>query len=166
MTWSRSSNAEHFMETCFNSATIKHAHTQSSSAHNCLYNLFAHSSCTFLLILLFIMSTVYCPAHLILYIFFYSFFPHTYIYVYSLVFVFHIIALSMERTWLTFYCWLYSVIVYVMNKYFTFWSYILFYKILLMSLLSLLINWINKLTGLNLLNGISFQFISILLSSN
>ncbi len=34
---------------------------------------------------------------------------HTYIYVYSLVFVFHIIALSMERTWLTCHCWLYSV---------------------------------------------------------
>ncbi len=31
-----------------------------------LYNLFAHSSCTFLLILLFIKSKVYCPAHLIL----------------------------------------------------------------------------------------------------
>ncbi len=29
-----------------------------------LYNLFAHSSCTFLLVLLFIKSTVYCPAHL------------------------------------------------------------------------------------------------------
>ncbi len=31
-----------------------------------LYNLFAHSSCTFLLILLFIKSKVYCPAHFIL----------------------------------------------------------------------------------------------------
>ncbi len=30
---------------------------------NTLYNLFAHSSCTFLLILLFIKSTVYCHAH-------------------------------------------------------------------------------------------------------
>ncbi len=27
----------------------------------------------------------------------------------SLVFVFHIIALSMEQTWLTFHCWLYSI---------------------------------------------------------
>ncbi len=31
-----------------------------------LHNLFAHSSCTFLLILLFIKSTLYCPAHFIL----------------------------------------------------------------------------------------------------
>ncbi len=33
---------------------------------NTLHNLFAHCSCAFLLILLFIKSTVYCPAHFIL----------------------------------------------------------------------------------------------------
>ncbi len=105
-----------------------------------LYNLFAYSSCIFLLILLLIKSTVYCPAHSILlhnlsyillfftltalfftcfllllasvkvyFYFLFCFFFHTNIYVYSLVFVLHIIALSMERTWLTFHCWLYSV---------------------------------------------------------
>ncbi len=86
---------------------------------NTLYNLFAHSSCTFLRILLFITSTVYCLAHFILlhvfFMFLFLFFKcctyffHTYIYVYFLVFVLHIIALSMEQTWLTFHCWLYSV---------------------------------------------------------
>ncbi len=44
-----------------------------------LYNLFAHSSCTFLLILLFIKSTVYCPAHFILlFCIFYSYFFFTF----------------------------------------------------------------------------------------
>ncbi len=51
---------------------------------NTLYNLFEHSFCTILLSLLFIKSTVYCPAHVFI---FYSFF-HTYIYVYFLFFVF------------------------------------------------------------------------------
>ncbi len=123
----------------------------------CLRILLAHSCLYYYLLCL-----QYTVLHIEFYIYiflFCTFFSHTYIYVYSLVFVFHIIALSMERTWLTFYCWLYSVIVYVKNKYFTFWSYILFYKIILMSLLSLLINWKNKLTGFNLLNSISFQFI-------
>ncbi len=56
-----------------------------------LYNLLVHSSYTFPLILLFIKSTVYCPAHFILlHILFkcfilYLIFFHTYIYVYSLV---------------------------------------------------------------------------------
>ncbi len=59
-----------------------------------LYSLFAHSSCTYMLILLFIKSTVYYPAHLF-YIFFYFIFVFfnyffTYIYVYSRV-VFHIL---------------------------------------------------------------------------
>ncbi len=86
-----------------------------------LFNLFAHSFCTFLLILLFNKSTVlhiflYCTFFIIMlffyiytYIFLYFIFFHTYINVYSLVFVLHIIALSMERIWLTFHCWLYSV---------------------------------------------------------
>ncbi len=39
----------------------------------------------------------------------YLIFFHTYIYVYSLVFVFNLNAQSMEQTWLTFHCWLYSV---------------------------------------------------------
>ncbi len=59
-----------------------------------LYNLFSHSSYTFLLILLFIKTTVYCPAHFILlhmllfFIVIFNFllhFFHTYFYVYSLV---------------------------------------------------------------------------------
>ncbi len=60
---------------------------------NTLYNLFAHSSCTFLLIL-FIKPTVYCPVHfnllhilfdiLFLFFIFTSFYSHTYMYVYSL----------------------------------------------------------------------------------
>ncbi len=69
-------------------------------------------------------STVYCPAHFILlhilflflfvFFFFYKknvtpiFMYILFIYIYK-VFVLHIIALSMERTWLTFHCWLYSV---------------------------------------------------------
>ncbi len=69
--------------------------------------MFAHSSCTFLLLLLFIKSKVYCPAHFIAHFIILFFililhvlhhFFHTSIYVYSLVFVLHIIALSMERT--------------------------------------------------------------------
>ncbi len=56
----------------------------------CLYNLFAHSSCTsMLIVLLLIKSTVYCPAHFILLhillIFFFNLFFLTYIYEYSLV---------------------------------------------------------------------------------
>ncbi len=74
-----------------------------------LYNLFAHSSCTFLSILLFIKSTVYCLLILFYSYFFTSFFFHTHVYVYSHVFMLHIIALSMEWIWFTFHCWLYSV---------------------------------------------------------
>ncbi len=44
-------------------------------------------------IFVFIKSTVYGPAHFILYLLFF-----TYIYVYSLVLVLHVIALSIERT--------------------------------------------------------------------
>ncbi len=47
------------------------------------YNLFAHSSCTSLFILLFIKSTVYCIAHFTLFFLIFLFF--TYIYIYSLV---------------------------------------------------------------------------------
>ncbi len=68
--------------------------------------------CTFLHIPAYIiMSTVYCPAHYIIahFIIFYDLFLlfivyfllsifHTYIYVYSLMFELHIIALSMEQT--------------------------------------------------------------------
>ncbi len=64
--------------------------------------MFAHSSCTFLL-LLFIKSTVYCLAHVFsLHILFYYFlFSTSLIFLYLcifFVFVFHIIARSMERT--------------------------------------------------------------------
>ncbi len=50
------------------------------------YNLFAHSSCTFLLILLFIKSTVYCLAQLnLLHILLYIKFLYLYIYIYTLL---------------------------------------------------------------------------------
>ncbi len=46
-----------------------------------LYSLFAHSSCTFLLILLFIKCTVYCPAHFIAhFILFFSCVVYIYMY--------------------------------------------------------------------------------------
>ncbi len=74
-------------------------HTESHTLCVCyvytLYNLFAHSSCTLLLILLFIKSTVYCPAHLILehilffFIFYYNFF-NLCLYIFSCV-VLHIL---------------------------------------------------------------------------
>ncbi len=74
-------------------------------------------SCTLLLILIF-KSTVYCHAHSFifcsLYLIFYLFhFMYISSVLYSIIF-----ALSMERTWLTFHCWLYTlyIIVYVTNK--------------------------------------------------
>ncbi len=75
--------------------------------------------CTVMLILIF-NSTAYCHAHsfifyiLFLYLTFYSFyFMYT-----SLVLYFSIFALSMERTRLSFHCWLYNlcIVVYVTNK--------------------------------------------------
>ncbi len=50
---------------------------------NSLYNLCAHSSCTFLLILLFMKSTVYFPAHFII---FYSLFLFFYLFFFILIF--------------------------------------------------------------------------------
>ncbi len=55
---------------------------------NTLYNLFAHSSCTFLLILLFNKSTLYCPAKFILHFFilvFFIFFTYLYLCIFSWV---------------------------------------------------------------------------------
>ncbi len=73
--------------------------------------------CTVMLILIF-NSTAYCHAHSFifysLYLIFYSFyFMYT-----SLVLYFSIFALSMERTRLSFHCWLYNlcIVVYVTNK--------------------------------------------------
>ncbi len=75
---------------------------------NTMYNLFAHSIyywfniSYFLSIFVFIFFSI----PIFMYIFF------------SLCLYCIIIALSMERTWLTFHCWLYShyIIVYVANK--------------------------------------------------
>ncbi len=73
-----------------------------------LYNLFTHSSHTSLLILLlFIKSTIYCPhfilLHILFVIIFYILFLVFYLYLCILsCVVLHIIALSIERTWLTF----------------------------------------------------------------
>ncbi len=77
--------------------------------------------CTVMLILIF-NSTAYCHAHSFipyilycsLYLIFYSFyFMYTSLVLYSTIF-----ALSMERTRLTFHCWLYNlcIVVYVTNK--------------------------------------------------
>ncbi len=67
-------------------------------AHSCFYYYLLSLQYTVLHILLY--CTFYCFT-------FYLYFFHTYIYVFS--FVLNIIALSMEQTWLTFHCWLYSV---------------------------------------------------------
>ncbi len=63
-----------------------------------LYNLFAHCC----LYYYYLLSLQYTVLH-ILFIYFYL-----YLRIFSCV-VLHIIALSIERTWLTFHCWLYSV---------------------------------------------------------
>ncbi len=88
--------------------------------------------CTFLsrtvMLILIFNSTAYWHAHsfilyilysvlyiLFLFILFYAYFPCV---------VFTIFALSMERTWLTFHCWLYNpcIVVYVTNKTWT-WTW-------------------------------------------
>ncbi len=75
-------------------------------------------SCIFLLNLIF-KSTVYCHAHFyilyfVLYILFFTYFI---LCIFPLCLYSIIFALSMERTWLTFHCWLYIlyIIVYVTN---------------------------------------------------
>ncbi len=50
-----------------------------------LYNLFAHSSCTFLLILLFFKSTVHCPVHFILLHILFVFLSYLYLCIFSCV---------------------------------------------------------------------------------
>ncbi len=76
---------------------------------------------TVMLILIF-NSTAYCHAHsLILYIlysvFYILFFIHFILCILPLLYS-TIFALSMERTWFTFHCWLYNlcIVVYVTNK--------------------------------------------------
>ncbi len=66
-------------------------------------------------------STAYCHAHSFTFyiLFFISYIFHSsYLMFTSLVLVFSIFALSMERTRLSFHCWLYSlcIVVYVTNK--------------------------------------------------
>ncbi len=89
------------------------------------YNLFAHSSCTSLFILIFIKSTVDCIAHfislhiLLLTLFYFIFFLFfylilTYIYIYSLVLCFIIFYFFCtvhwaDLSWPTFHYWLYPV---------------------------------------------------------
>ncbi len=87
------------------------------------YNLFAHSSCTSLFILLFIKSTVYCIAnlillHILLLIFsYYFYFIFTYIYIYSLVLCFIFCTVHWaDLSWFTFHYWLSCIIEYVTNK--------------------------------------------------
>ncbi len=65
----------------------------------CLHILLAHSCFYY-----YLLSLQYTVLHILLFYFF--------SYLYSCIFscvVLNIIALSMERTWLTFHCWLYSV---------------------------------------------------------
>ncbi len=84
-----------------------------------MYNLLHIPLCTVMLILIF-NSTAYCHAHSFTFyiLFFISYFSFILSYVYFPCVVFSIFALSMERTWLSFHCWLYSlcIVVYVTNK--------------------------------------------------
>ncbi len=84
-----------------------------------MYNLLHIPLCTVMLILIF-NSTAYCHAHSFIFyiLFFISYFSFILSYVYFPCVVFSIFALSMERTRLSFHCWLYSlcIVVYVTNK--------------------------------------------------
>ncbi len=88
------------------------------------YNLFAHSSCTSLFILLFIKSTVYCIAHFILLHILLLIFPSyfyficTYIYIYSLVLCFIFLHCPLSGPVLTYISLLIisCIIEYVTNK--------------------------------------------------
>ncbi len=84
-----------------------------------MYNLLHIPLCTVMLILIF-NSTAYCHAHSFTFyiLFFISIFHSSYLMFTSLVLFFSIFALSMERTRLSFHCWLYSlcIVVYVTNK--------------------------------------------------
>ncbi len=84
-----------------------------------MYNLLHIPLCTVMLILIF-NSTAYCHAHSFTFyiLFFISYFSFILSYVYFPSVVFSIFALSMERTRLSFHCWLYSlcIVVYVTNK--------------------------------------------------
>ncbi len=87
-----------------------------STMFNCLHI----PLCTVMLILIF-NSTAYCHAHSFIFYIFYSlyliFYSFYFMYT-SLVLYFSIFALSMERTRLSFHCWLYNlcIVVYVTNK--------------------------------------------------
>ncbi len=85
-----------------------------------MFNLFAHSSLVqsclswYLILQHTVMHILLYFIFCALYLIFYSFyFMHTSLVLYSTIF-----ALSMERTWLTFHCWLYNlcIVVYVTNK--------------------------------------------------
>ncbi len=114
--------------TGLNLINCKNTHYSPSSALllcvHTRYNLFAHSSCTSLFILIFIKSTVDCIAHfislhillLILFYFFLIFYlTLTYIYIYSLVlcfiffFFFFCTVHWADLSWPTFHYWLYPV---------------------------------------------------------
>ncbi len=82
-----------------------------------LYNLFAHSSCTSLLILLFIKSTVYCPAHFNLYYYFYFIlFSYLYLCIFSCVwFLYNCTLHGADLTYISLLV-IFCIIVYVTNK--------------------------------------------------
>ncbi len=92
-------------------------------------------SCTFLLILIF-KSTVYCHAHFYILLFrsyflLISFSLYLYLCIFPLCLYSIIFALSMERTWLSFHCWLYIlyIIVYVTNKNLESWITFYFFSV-------------------------------------
>ncbi len=81
------------------------------------YNLFAHSSCTYLLILLFTKSTVYCIAkfillHILLYFSYFKFLP---IFIYIILCCVTYFALSIDLTYISLLI-ISCIIEYVRNK--------------------------------------------------
>ncbi len=102
-----------------------------------LYNLFAHSSCTSLLIL-FIKSTVYCPAHVFYFIahftlyniifisLFFIFLSYLYLCIFSCV-TYNCTVHGADLTYISLLV-ISCIIVYVTNKSWIFWTKLLVWK--------------------------------------
>ncbi len=95
-----------------------------------LYNLFAHSSCTILLILLCIKSTLYCPVHyfILFFIFYFIFLPYLYLCIFSCVCISY--NCTVHGAHLTYISLLvmFCIIVYVTNKNLEVWYNIILFK--------------------------------------
>ncbi len=90
---------------------------------NTLYNMFAHSSYTFLVILLFIKSTVYCPALFILLQLLLFFFSYLYLCIFSCVCIPYTCTVhGADLTYISLLVIL-CIIVYVTNKNLESWIY-------------------------------------------